>query len=151
MFSAKKVTEIIVADIKANLESTTVFTVKNLYGKKIENMTEWLKSATIYVAYTGCTFEPITGHTIEGNISLLFIIVDQMMATRRRERFFLDDVRDYLTWRDFTGLATEYSTDDFRVFMPTDEALFLYDEKTGRAVWTIAGTIGFDKRGISGT
>ena len=146
MFKAKKVVDLIIEEIKANLTCGFEYTVHDLYGKRIENLEDFFtKTNAIYVIYGGCRYETLTQFEIHGDISIIFVIIDQVIGTKHKDKYFLDDVRDFLTWRDFTELTTEYSTDDFQAFMPEDETLFIYDEKKGRAIWTITGTIGFDK------
>lgn len=149
MYKAKKIVQIIVDDIKANLSTDYDFNVYNLYGKKIENIDNFFtQTNAIYVVFQGDRYNVLTQHGLEGDIQIMLVIIDQIIGTQDKESYFIDDAMDFLTWKDFTGLATEYPDDDFRPFFPAELNLFVYDEKKGRAMWTITGSIGYDKHDI---
>lgn len=149
MYKGKKVLDIIIDDIKTNLSTNYQFGVHNLYGRKIENIDAlFTQTNTIYVLLTGDTPNVLTGHTQEGSITVMFVVIDQIIGTQDKESYFIDDVWHFLSWKDFTELRTEYPDDDVRPFFPDDLALVVYDEKKGRAMWSITGKIGYDKHDI---
>jgi len=149
MYRAKRVIDIIIDDLKTNLTSDYKFGVHTLYGKRIESFDKFFSQTNaIYVLYQGDEFTTLTQHGIEGNLKIQIVICDQIIGTKDKDHYFVDDVMDHLTWREFAELNTEYPDDDFRPFFPTTLDLFVYDEKKGRAIWVIAGTIGYDKHDV---
>lgn len=149
MFSANKVINCIKEDIESNFDETCH--VENFFGFDVSAYdTKFTQANAIYIIYEGCDYEIETGSSMTGSITISFLIIDQVLATASaKEDFLLDRFRDYITWKEFSALATHYPDADFLPFFPSVESL-VSTEEGGIAVFVIRGNISFVKRNIGG-
>ena len=151
MFSANKVINIIIEDLKQNFEAGYRVQFFNFFGMRPEDWTKRFTTANgIIILYEGCDYEIETSHTMTGTIRLTFLVADSMVARSDSEQnYLIDKFRDFITWYEFDELKETYPNDDFEPFFPEVESIFATTER-GVTIFSITGYINFVKRNIGG-
>lgn len=148
-YSAKKVINIIKADLEANFKPGYPVKVENFFGvMESEVAKKFLQSNAIAIQYSGADLEPETGRSATADLTINFFVIEQILATENKETYLIDEFRDYIFWKEFEGLKIEYSTLDPQPFFPSREAL--WDAYEGKIIWLVNGRINMIKRNIGG-
>ena len=144
-FAAKKVIEIIVADIKENFDPGIDIKVYNFFGLELEKISEkFFKANSIIVVYEGADYETKTNISVDHPLLLHFLVVEQLVATATKEKYLFDHFRDFIAWREFTGLTEEYAELSPEPFFPDRERL--YDRYSGIMIWLFSGQLNMEKK-----
>jgi hypothetical protein len=148
-YSAKKVINIIKADLEANFQPGYPVKVKNFFGvMESEVAKKFLQTNAIAIQYSGADLAKLISRSATADMTINFFVVEQILATENKETYLIDEFRDFIFWKEFEGLKTAYPALDPQPFFPTTEAL--WDAYEGKIIWLVSGKINMIKRNIGG-
>jgi hypothetical protein len=148
-YSAKKVINIIKADLEANFKPGYPVKVENFFGVMESQVAQkFLQSNAVVIQYGGADLKVGTSRTATADLTINFFVVEQILATENKETYLIDEFRDFIFWKEFEGLKTAYPALDPQPFFPSTEAL--WDAHEGKIIYLMSGKINMIKRNIGG-
>ena len=149
LHSTNKIFELIKADIKANFSPGYTVHVRNMFGIPSDQWENYFRQAsTILIIEVEETYERESNETMAGTMSVMFFIIQQIMAKSKTKYDYLSDTfRDYLMehgfGRRFTTIQTQYPNEMFQPFYPESRTLVEL-LKGGLARYELVGHMDFE-------